>query len=334
MHAFTSLAEELQDFTATVVTNPNLEPPELRRVLAFIAKVSQVAEQALQDILPVLIDIKYLAPADINSPRITDLQKQIDLLTVRSRYRDAEEICSRLHHLSDQYREQIAPLVNTLAGAHEWQGMFGLLNEHEGRLINIVHQTTFELKARLSRVDVNSLAAVNQFAADQLELVTSTLNNLRELSNRILGLSGTSGLLELTVGSRGGKTFESIFVNQGGIHMGDRYEVGQAGAVGPGSHSEHNTFNQIWNKASNDLDLKQLANELTTLRKALAAQASSPEEFVAIGEVAAAEKAASADDGPGALGHLKSAGTWVWDIATKIGVGVATAAAKSALGLG
>ncbi len=295
--------------------------------------MSQVAEQALQDILTVLIDIKYLEPADINSSRINTLQKQIDLLTARSRYRDVEEICSRLHHLSDQYREQIAPLVSDLADAHGWQGMFGLINEHEGRLINIVHQTTFELKERLSRVDTHSLMSLNQFAGTQLDMVTLTLNQLRELSNRILGLSGTSGLLELTVGSRGGKTFESLFVNQGGIHMGDRYEVGQAGAVGPGSHSEHNTFNQIWNKSSGDLDLKQLANELTELRKGLAARATSPEEFVAVGQVAAAEKAAGAGDGPSALEHLKSAGTWVWDFATKIGVGVATAAAKSALGL-
>jgi hypothetical protein len=72
--------------------------------------------------------------------------------------------------------------------------------------------------------------------------------------------------------------------------------------------------------------------ELTVLRTALAEQASAPDHYVAVGEVAAAEKAAAIGDGPGALQHLKKAGVSVWDVATKIGIGVATAAAKSALG--
>ena len=333
MDSFNSLAEELRDFAATVVAGTNLEAPDLRRVLAFVAKVSQVAEQALQDVVMVLVDIKYLEPKDLNSSRIIDLQKQIELLTVRSRYRDVEEICSRLHHLSDQYRQQIAPLVGTVADAQGWHGMFGLLNEHEGRLINLVHKTTRELKERLKLVNADSLVGVNQFAAVQLDMVMQALDRLRELSNRILGVSGASGLLELTAVSRSGKAFAQLFLKQGDIHMGDRYEVGQAGAVGPGSHSEHNTFNQIWSKSSHDLDLNQLATELTQLRTALALQATKPDEFVALGEVASAEKAAGSGDGPGALEHLKRAGGWVWDTATKIGVGVATAAAKSALGL-
>ena len=113
----------------------------------------------------------------------------------------------------------------------------------------------------------------------------------------------------------------------------DRYEVGQAGAVGPGSHAENMTFNQIWNKSAPGIDIDQLAHELTMLRTALTKQASEPDHFVALGAVAAAEKAAKSGDGPGALQHLKAAGTWVWDVATKIGIGVATAAAKGALGI-
>ena len=190
MDPFNSLTEELRDFTE-LVSDGSLSPPKLRRVLIFVVKVSQVAEQAIQDIVTVLIDIKYLDTADLDTSRLRDLRKRIDLLTVRSRCRDVEEICSRLHYLSEQYVEKIAPLVKNVADAQGWQGMFGLLNEHEGRLINLVHQVAYDLKERLSRVDAESLIPLNQFAAAQLDMLMRALDGLRELSNSILGVSET-----------------------------------------------------------------------------------------------------------------------------------------------
>ena len=116
--------------------------------------------------------------------------------------------------------------------------------------------------------------------------------------------------------------------------MGDTYNVsGQTGVVGPHGHAHDMTFNQLWSESGSKIDIKQLASELTQLRSALTKEASEPEHYVALGEVAAAEKAATANDGPTALQHLKKAGAWVWDIGTKVGIGVATAAAKTALGI-
>jgi hypothetical protein len=190
MDPFNSLTEELRAFTV-VVSDGSLSPPNLRRVLIFVVKASQVAEQAIQDIVTVLIDIKYLDIADLDTSRLRDLQKRIDLLNVRSHCRDVEELCSRLHYLSEQYVEKIAPLVKHIADAQGWQGMLGLLNEHEGRLINLVHQVIYDLKERLSRVDAESLIPLNQFAAAQLDMLMRSLDDLRELSNSIFGASGT-----------------------------------------------------------------------------------------------------------------------------------------------
>jgi hypothetical protein len=175
---FNALAHELQDFTNSVLSIQRLNSPDLRRVLAFIAKVSQVAEQALQDVVAVLVDIKYLTAADLDSSRIRELQKQIELLTVRSRYRDVEEICSRLHHLSDQYHQQIAPLVSGVQDGYSWQGIFGLINEHEGRLITLVHQTTHELQEQLRHVEPATLHQLTLFAARQLSAVRGALDQL------------------------------------------------------------------------------------------------------------------------------------------------------------
>lgn len=117
------------------------------------------------------------------------------------------------------------------------------------------------------------------------------------------------------------------------LTMGDKYTTGQAGAVGPGSSSTGNTFNQIWQQYSESIDLPTLAAELRQLRNSMRAEAEKAEHDVALGAVASAEAAAENGDGPGALSHLKTAGHWALDVATKIGVNVATAAIKSATGM-
>ena len=88
----------------------------------------------------------------------------------------------------------------------------------------------------------------------------------------------------------------------------DTYNIpGQAGAVGPGSHSEKNTFQQIQPAAT---DLPKLADELGRLRDAMKGEATGTrEQDKAIGIVADAEEAATKGDGPAILEYLKSAGT-------------------------
>ena len=114
--------------------------------------------------------------------------------------------------------------------------------------------------------------------------------------------------------------------------MSDSYFVNRAGAVGPGAHAEHTTFTEI-NAGDNPQDLTELSLELSALCAALSPRATAPDHYIAVGEVAGAEKAAKGGDRAGALEHLKSAGAWVWENATKIGIGVATTAALHELGL-
>ena len=113
--------------------------------------------------------------------------------------------------------------------------------------------------------------------------------------------------------------------------MGDRYSAGQVGAQGPGAHAHDMTFNQIWAQAQDQIDLAALGHELGRLRVELKNAVSEPAHDAAIGAVANAELAADAGDGPGALAWLAKAGQWTLDNASKIGVGVATAALKAAL---
>ena len=121
---------------------------------------------------------------------------------------------------------------------------------------------------------------------------------------------------------------------RGGMQIvGDTYNAGQVGAQGPGAHAHDMTFNQLWSQSGRSIDLQALAGELSTLRQHLRQEAVEPEHDVAIGAVANAEVAAKEGNGPKTLEWLGKAGNWTLDNAAKIGVGVATAALKTALGL-
>ena len=122
------------------------------------------------------------------------------------------------------------------------------------------------------------------------------------------------------------------FINEVHHMSSDQYHIsGQAGAVGPHSRAEGNTFVQQWAQAASDIDLPALATELATLRAVLRKEAQEIEQDQVVANVGAAETAAKQSDGPSTLKHLKDAGKWALDVATKIGTTVAAKAIESAL---
>lgn len=135
-----------------------------------------------------------------------------------------------------------------------------------------------------------------------------------------------------------GVTLESIFHNGDResveVTMRDRYTVGQAGAVGPKSMAVGQTFNQIWLQSEGDIDLPTLAQQLARLRTEMReSSGGSPEEDMAIAEVAQAEVAAKKSDGPTAMTHLAQAGKSALDVAKKIGIEIAAKAIATSMGL-
>ena len=112
--------------------------------------------------------------------------------------------------------------------------------------------------------------------------------------------------------------------------MGDVYNVGQAGAVGNSAKAENITFNQIWNQLP-ELNLSELSQELSLLRQEMKKEAVETQHDISISEVAQAEECARAGDGSKTLEHLKSAGHWALDVATKIGVSIAVKVIEQAM---
>jgi uncharacterized protein YjbI with pentapeptide repeats len=111
--------------------------------------------------------------------------------------------------------------------------------------------------------------------------------------------------------------------------MRDQYNnAGQAGAMGPDAHVHDVTFTQ--NQLQ--VDLTKLAPELAQLLQAMKTEADTPDQYIALAEVAKAEQAAKAGDSHKVAGYLKAAGQWALDTAVKIGAPVAAEALKKVVG--
>ena len=137
-------------------------------------------------------------------------------------------------------------------------------------------------------------------------------------------------------------TYKELLLNQkqnllfitGGFEMGDEYNVsGQAGAIGPNAHAHDMTFNQIGSLIEKSMDLAQLADELSKLRQEMSQDANDVEHHIAVGEVAKAEQAAKVKDSSKLAESLRASGKWSLDVATKIGVSLASEAIKHSMGM-
>jgi hypothetical protein len=130
--------------------------------------------------------------------------------------------------------------------------------------------------------------------------------------------------------ARGG---DEAQIRIGELNVGDSYTASQVGAMGPGAYAHDLSFHQVDAQQLGQLDMRTLAVELASLRREMKQVATEPEHDMAIGQIAAAETAAQKGDAGTVLRHLKSAGRWGFDVATKIGVSVASEAIKKSIGL-
>jgi len=331
---FEGVVSDIKDAVFRSTSELSSSPNDLRDILSFLTKVVQVVDQAFQDVYTLAVDLAYVTAEDVASGRIRRLQQNLDLLVGRSHYRDAEEICSRLKHLRIRFDEYVRPAINNIGEQRLWENLFWLIEEREGRIMDLVHGASSELRRELDRLDTQHIDRVNQAARQLMNELRPLLGDLRELTNNVLGLSGRPGFLELTGNREVLAKAASVVIKGGVLHMTrDTYTVNQAGAVGPRATATNVNFNNQAAQIASQLDMKILGPELERLRSELVKEAKDASHYEAIAAVAKAEEATKKGDGVGAVAALKTAGKWALDIATKIGVSVAEKAIQGAIGL-
>jgi hypothetical protein len=123
----------------------------------------------------------------------------------------------------------------------------------------------------------------------------------------------------------------NFFVQE--LNMESKYKItgGSQGAVG--DQAEAHDFTQVSNQTLGSIDMTALAAELSRLRAEARKEATEPEHDIAISEIAKAEQAAKEGQSSKVMEHLKAAGKWALDVATKLGTSVALEAIKKSTGL-
>jgi uncharacterized protein YjbI with pentapeptide repeats len=201
-----------------------------------------------------------------------------------------------------------------------------------GAIVNLV----FDNAGDISPEHIEKIRTEIQAEADQKALFLRQA--LEGEKQTVLLLKGEVQALERTVDKLLLNQKPTVYLGKGDLNMsGDTYNIpGQAGAVGPNAHTHDNTFNQpqqIGRRTEQSTDLAALATELETLRQALKKEAVTEEHDLAIVDIGTAKRAAEAKDSGKLAESLKSAGKWALDVATKIGVSLATEAIKQSTGL-
>lgn len=193
----------LLDAVATSGASQRLNAEEQRRVLRFVVKVVHVVEQALQEVYGLAIEVKHIQSGNVKE--INRLLHELDLVLSRSAFSKTEEICSRLRNLRLLFESDVSLLLQCSQGDPRWYELFSLFEEHEGRIIRLVQRAISDLAKALETLRSPGVFGASKEktkayqTADNAsrELLTS-LRELRDLRDRILGLSGKVGFLELT----------------------------------------------------------------------------------------------------------------------------------------
>lgn len=156
------------------------------------------------------------------------------------------------------------------------------------------------------------------FSQQQNENLSPMKENQQFLQGQVSALNQTVKLLS----NKGNKYI-----------MGDTYNVSGQAVAGPNANAHDIAFNQIGNMSDESMDFSKLAEELSRLRQVMSQEAKETEQYIAVGNVAKAEKAAEEKDSSKLVNSLKSAGVWALDVATKIGVSLVTETIKHSMGM-
>lgn len=235
----TSYGEDLRALGAAIYAmagdaerSSQIAPNELRRLLVFLGKVCEVVEQSFRGVGSVLALVRLLDPDD--AAAVTEARSEVARLLDRAHYRDAEIICARLHALSDQYRDRIRTIAERLGDPDRFHELLYLLDEHEGRVIMLVGNLIRELDILLSDPsDRPRILEAKSLAEERLIEIRQLVEKMQGFNNRVLGLSGDAGWIELTETDRDqiGKEI-SLVVNQDNRNYSRTMNIGGNAQVG------------------------------------------------------------------------------------------------------
>lgn len=227
------IQEALQSAAISVVRESTINAHDLRLLLRFLSKVVEVVAQAFTNVYTTLLRLTHITLQEARSGEYKELQMDLELLVAREQYREAENICGRLHFLSSKYETDIMPIVKGIT-TEGWDHIFMLLTESEVGIINLVNEAIYEINFLFGK-DLNeeTIRKINSIAAEKAAAIKLTLDKLNNLYTSILGKSGAPGFLELIDTNRDALEQEvNVFVDRSTRYLAKEMVMGNKITLG------------------------------------------------------------------------------------------------------
>jgi hypothetical protein len=200
--ALETLIESLNSTVNVAVTSAEyVGSDSLRKLLTLVSTVSLEVQNSFSQILAILIKLKYISSRE----EIRKILRDFDYHRYGFGNRQDVLYCYRLRELCESYQSLVLPeLVKAnLEDLESWLRVFFEFEHLPGSVLNIERVAYEELRSLLQELERNEqperqdYEVVKEKSTAYIVNLNNSLAELQVLNNKILGLSGRTGFLEL-----------------------------------------------------------------------------------------------------------------------------------------
>ncbi|MCF0065682.1 hypothetical protein MUK70_11425 [Dyadobacter chenwenxiniae] len=283
--SFRSLIKNLVDVIQAAVSDRSKSDEDLRSILLFINEVSRVVDQAFTNVFATLVKYKTIDSHILTSENLPVLANELEELRTRHYFKKTNDICGQLAQLRLQYESEIAYKLDPhVKYKNDWESLFGLLEEREGRIVQLVDRSIARLQSALFTLtkyqgfdtyyyqpqglkEGQTIQSVRLVAREISQEIEEALTEINSIKNNIIGLSGRPGLLELVNVDRYRLIQTAVYMTQNDnskhINVHNENSPGAITNVADYMADVTNHVNQQLGSANSPTELKELVIQLS-----------------------------------------------------------------------
>jgi hypothetical protein len=202
--ALESLLTNLENVVDSAITSAeDINTDGLSNLLSLVSTVILQIQNVFSNILSTLVRIKYLDFT--NDENIEASLHEFERYRYDYRLRRDRYFCHRLRELCESYESLVIPelLKANISNLDEWLQTFLEVDSVRFSYLRIEKMASQEILALISEARSSQefredkYRLVREKAAEYIEILNNYLYDLQNLNNRILGLSGRAGFLQL-----------------------------------------------------------------------------------------------------------------------------------------
>lgn len=277
--ALESLITNLESILDSAIKNvESINGDGLAQLLSLMSSVILEIQSVFSRILSTLVRLKYFHFD--NEEHLQEVLHSLERYRYDHGFRRDRYFCHRLRELCESYETLIVPelLKANIQNLDEWLSNFFDFSNVRFSYLRIQEMATRELlslirQARSEDSSEEKYELIRNKAAEYIEVLNNYLAELQDLNNKILGLSGRTGFLELVNDPKRLKQTQVSIVKDITMTTNEAPKYDMRGSSFPGGFAETNYGNMVETQHNYASEQKQTlaraANEIQNLLKQL-----------------------------------------------------------------